>query len=228
MDKMPNPVEVPTEGTARSARGVVYPASDPKRAAVLYCAPPAVFSDALSEGQRGKVAAKNASTKKVVLKRLDGDAAQRIDIRRDSVWCTEKDFVGPGREREDATWLAKVTVNALRDAGPHLIEAIVKDNDAPWCERFPSYRQVVSGGLSGMAAIDTDEPVRASRESFERRAIERSTVALMYDKTPHIGIGMPSDISSKLIKIAGAGVVDVACLICKQINRDCALLPSRE
>jgi hypothetical protein len=55
-----------------------------------------------------------------------------------------------------------------------------------------------------MAAINTDEPVRASRQSFQRRGIERAAVTLMYDKPPHIGIGMPSEVSSKLIKIARA------------------------
>jgi hypothetical protein len=55
-----------------------------------------------------------------------------------------------------------------------------------------------------MAAINTDEPVRASRQSFQRRGIERVAVTLMYDKPPHIGIGMPSEVSLKLIKIARA------------------------
>jgi hypothetical protein len=105
--------------------------------------------------------------------------------------------------------LAKVTINALRDAGPHLVEVIVKDNDAACCERFHGYRQVVSRCLSRMATINTDEPVRASRKSFQRHAIERGAVTLIYDKPPHIGIGVPSEVSSKLIKIAGAGVVDV-------------------
>jgi len=142
---------------------VVCPPNDSDWAGVLYCAPPAVLADALSEGQRGKVAAKNASTKKVVLKRLGGDGAQRIDIKRDSVWRTEKHLVGPAREWQDAAPLAKVTVNALRDTGPHLVKVIVKDNDATRGERFHGYRQVVSGCLSRMAAIDTDESVDASR-----------------------------------------------------------------
>jgi hypothetical protein len=64
-----------------------------------------------------------------------------------------------------------------------------------------------------MVAIDTDEPVRASRESFQCRAIERGAVALMYDKTSHIG--MSSDIRSKHIKVAGAAAVDVSCIIRK-------------
>jgi|SRR5215467_12209292 len=96
MDQVPNLVEyMPTEGGACCAREVVCLPSDSDGAGVLNCAPPAVLADALSEGQRGKVAAKNASTKKVVLKRLSGDGAQRIDIKRDSVWRTEKHLVGP-------------------------------------------------------------------------------------------------------------------------------------
>jgi hypothetical protein len=85
---------------------------------VHHCAPPAVLAEALSEAQRGKAAAENASTKEVVFKRLCSNGAQRIDLKRDSAWCVaEKHLVGPGRERQDATRLAKVTMNALRDAG---------------------------------------------------------------------------------------------------------------
>jgi hypothetical protein len=176
--------------------------------------------------QRGEVATENASTKKVVFKGLGSDGAQRIDIKRESAWCTEKNLVCPSCERQDAARLAKVTVNALRDARPHLVEVIVKDYDAPWCQRVHCYREVVSSGLSCVAAIDTDEPVRSPRKSLQRSAIERVAVGLIYDKTPHIGPSMPSEISSKPIKIAGAGAVDVSGLICKQINRNCALVAS--
>jgi hypothetical protein len=56
---------------------VVCPPSDPEQAGVLYFAPPAVSANALTKGQRGKIAAKNASTKKIVLNRFGGDGAQR-------------------------------------------------------------------------------------------------------------------------------------------------------
>ena len=92
---------------------------------------------------------------------------------------TEKGLVGASCERQNTTRLAKVTVNALGDTGPHLVEVIVENNDAPGCECFHSYRQVVSSVFSCMAAIDTDKPLRASRESFQRRPMELATIRLL-------------------------------------------------
>ncbi len=75
---------------------------------------------------------------------------------------TKERLIRANPKRDDCPRLRKMSMNAIDHAGPGLVEAVVKNNDAPLGQRTFADGKIMRGNVGRMSAIDADHAQRAS------------------------------------------------------------------
>ncbi len=114
------------------------------------------------EGPGGKVEIYNRLSKKLLLNRAPVKFSQDVGIRTGEWPVTEKNLIRANPERNDRSRLREMAMDSIDHARPHLIEAVVEDDDSALDQRAFAGGQVMRGNVGGMSSIDTDHAQRAA------------------------------------------------------------------
>jgi hypothetical protein len=95
---------------------------------------------------------------------------------------TEESLACADAKGNDRSRLGKIPVDPIRNAGPILVEAIVKNDDAAVSQSAVGGGEIVRGYISRMPTVDTDQAEQAATKLQQLSGGQLRGISLMNDE----------------------------------------------